>query len=912
MNTPMKVIFVAAACCSSTLSAETLFLDVYLNSVLVNELVEFDHTNDHFWSTDKVLDNSPLSDYASGLTGKVDYCGLQRISCKYSYETQRLYLTADSDMFPTQIISNKRESMLPITKSRGALLNYDIYYRDYESGTATTDILQQWRAFSEVGIFETTANLRKEWNSKNNNAVSEGVTRYDSFWQYNDEKKMRYWRVGDMISGGSSWARQVRMGGIKLSRRFELNPKFVSYPYPEFIGSAVLPSDVEVFINNYKMFNGNVEPGKFVIDSEPKINGFASASIITTDINGQAVTRDLQFYVAPELLREGVYDYDLNLGVLRQNFGIRSFDYDSNLTGIADVRYGLTNSITLSSHLELNEGIYNLGIGTDFTFANVGVFSFALSHGKDSANSGWLGSAGYRFQADNWGFSAQVKQQQSGYRDIGTTQFVLPIKREAQANAAYSFGNGVSLGIGYFDIEKFDNDNRQLVSGFYNQSLGSSSLSASANFDLNTKDVSLGLNLSIPFGQRSRASISHVHNNRSENRTVASASISRIGNRGFKGSMSNVVGSSELSANGSWRTDKIELSSGYYNRGGSSGYWGQLSGSLVLSKNSVLMGNRIADTFAVVSTGGIADVPVLVENQVVGESDENGVLLVTGLASYNPVNISISTKTLPIDTNVINDRVQIMAAENHGVDVDFELYQTKAAIIILNDKSGQPIPVGTVASLNGEQGDNFVGWDGELYLEKLQDNNTLILKWDDKQCTLEFPYVKESEDIPIIGPLLCQESATETAFKQSERLNESATPEAININNEGCEAHYVDLKNEEYICEVHLIEAFFEDKFLKEGTITLITHLDQKIKAYADSTVTLPLISSYIFKYPTTLPNPQNIKSGQVLQLDYSDYEHHYYPLPTTCMVNKQLRQSLYSTHKSDRLVYIMTRGESV
>ncbi|WP_372943496.1 FimD/PapC C-terminal domain-containing protein, partial [Shewanella sp.] len=101
-----------------------------------------------------------------------------------------------------------------------------------------------------------------------------------------------------------------------------------------------------------------------------------------------------------------------------------------------------------------------------------------------------------------------------------------------------------------------------------------------------------------------------------------------------------------------------------------------------------------------------------------------------------------------------------MAAENHGVDVDFELYQTKAAIVIVNDEQGQPIPVGALATLNGEQNGEFVGWDGELYLEKLLDNNTLTLVWDGKQCVLEFAYSKQEDDIPVIGPLVC---ATEDA-----------------------------------------------------------------------------------------------------------------------------------------------------
>jgi outer membrane usher protein len=755
MKNLTKVILVAASTYTSAVSAETLYLDVYLNGVQVNQLIEFNHIQNHFWSSEDVLGSSSLAEYASGLKGRVDYCNLQAVTCDYSYETQRLYLTADIDLFPAQVINSKKRTSIPITRSSGALVNYDIYYRDYQSGTTTVDLLQQWRAFGDWGVFETTANYRKELGGSDSSTVDEGMIRYDSYWQYNDEENMRYWRVGDMISAGNPWARQVRMGGIKLSRRFELDPQYVSYPYPEFIGSAVLPSDVEVFVNNYKMYSGNVEPGNFILDSEPTVNGFASASIVTTDINGQAVSRDLQFYVAPDLLKQGVYDYDLNLGVLRQGFGLDSFDYDSNLTAIADVRYGLTDYMSVSSHAELSKDVYNVGFGTDFTLGNLGVFSFAAAHGQDKNNSGWLGLAGYRFQANNWGFSAQVKQQQQGYRDTGSTQFVSQIEREVQANAAYSFDNGVSVGVGYFDITKFDDDDRRLVSAFYNQSIDTASISASVNWDPDRDDVSVGLNFSIPFGTRSRASVSHVRDNKGEDRTVASASFARNGNRGFRGNVSNVVGTSDFSANGSWRGDKVELTGGYYNRGGSSGHWGQASGSLIWSKSRFLLGNRVADTFAVVSTGGIADVPVLIENQEVGESDDDGMLLVTGLASYNPVNISINTKSLPLDTNVVNDQIQVMAAESHGVDVDFELYQTKAAIVIVNDEQDQPIPVGALATLNGEQNGDFVGWDGELYLEKLQDNNTLTLIWDGKQCVLEFAYSKQEDDIPVIGPLVC-------------------------------------------------------------------------------------------------------------------------------------------------------------
>ncbi|KOO57811.1 hypothetical protein WH43_11900 [Rheinheimera sp. KL1] len=740
---------------SASISAETLFLDVFLNGVKVKELVQFEHEQQHFWSEENIFSETSLSDYAEGLSGRIDYCALSSIQCEYDIYSQRLYLTAELGLFPAQRIVALTKNQLSPTKSYGALLNYDTYVRDFSGGAQTADVLQQWRGFGNFGIVETTANYRKYFGSDVSRIMNEGFVRYDSFWQYNDEANMRFLRVGDMISGSSSWARQVRMGGVKFSRRFELDPQFVRYPYPEFAGSAVLPSDVEIFVNNARLFAGQVAPGPFVLDSEPSITGLATATIVTTDLNGQAVSQEVEFYIAPDLLRKGIFDYDLNLGVLRQGFGISSFDYGSSTVGIADFRYGLSDALTLGTHIEFGSGVYNIGSGTDFNLANLGVISLAAAYGESKQDSGWLGLFGYRFQTRNWGVAFKYKQQQQTYQDIGTTQQVQQNKREIQANAAYSFNNGISMGTGYFILEPFEGEKRRLLSVFYNQSFESASLSASLNWDAELSATSFGISLSVPLGSRYRANVNAQRDTTGKINTLVTASQARASNQGLRWVASTVVGASDYSASGSWKGRTAEYSGGVYDIGESKGYYAQASGAVVWSDNTLLLGNRIADSFAIVSTGGLANVPVVVENQLVGESDSNGLLLVTGLASYNPVNISINTKPLPLDTNVVNDRVTVVTASGHGARVNFELYQTHAAIIIVHDIKGKPLPVGTTVMLNNEEVPYFVGWDGELYLEKLQKTNTVTLKNGKFSCVVEFNFDVIPDDIPVLGPFVC-------------------------------------------------------------------------------------------------------------------------------------------------------------
>src|SRR5690606_9204170 len=58
------------------------------------------------------------------------------------------------------------------------------------------------------------------------------------------------------------------------------------------------------------------------------------------------------------------------------------------------------------------------------------------------------------------------------------------------------------------------------------------------------------------------------------------------------------------------------------------------SGSLALIGGGLDASRRVDDGFALVSTGGFADVPVTVENNVVGHTGRNGRLLVTRLNAY--------------------------------------------------------------------------------------------------------------------------------------------------------------------------------------------------------------------------------------------------------------------------------------
>src|SRR5690606_34292039 len=105
---------------------------------------------------------------------------------------------------------------------------------------------------------------------------------------------------------------------------FALQPYQTTAPLASFVGEAVLPSTVELYINGLRQSTQRVPPGQFQIDSLPSLNGAGRAEVIVTDINGQRRILNFDFYGAPSLLRQGLFDWSVETGFVRNDYGLRS------------------------------------------------------------------------------------------------------------------------------------------------------------------------------------------------------------------------------------------------------------------------------------------------------------------------------------------------------------------------------------------------------------------------------------------------------------------------------------------------------------------------------------------------------------------------------------------------------------
>ncbi|WP_038896562.1 FimD/PapC C-terminal domain-containing protein, partial [Xanthomonas vasicola] len=65
--------------------------------------------------------------------------------------------------------------------------------------------------------------------------------------------------------------------------------------------------------------------------------------------------------------------------------------------------------------------------------------------------------------------------------------------------------------------------------------------------------------------------------------------------------------------------------------------------------------------------------------------------------------------------------------QQSGVAVHFGITRVRAAIVVLHDVQGAPLPVGSVVQRDGSSERVVVGYDGETYLDNLQRDNRILV-----------------------------------------------------------------------------------------------------------------------------------------------------------------------------------------
>lgn len=653
--------------------------------------------------------------------------------------------------------------------STGLLLNYSAFSQvthDFENsvtGINGGSLSLEARAFLPLGTLSQSGLVGTTTFS------DATALRLDTIWSYADEANARSWRVGDVTSGGLAWTRPIRMGGAQVQRNFSLRPNLITMPLPSFSGSAALPSTVDVYVNNVKTYSQAIEAGPYHIENLPVVTGSGRARVVVTDSSGRKTERESEFFTSPDLLRQGLFDYSLDLGVARRDYGTESFTYGDEPLALASLRYGLTDWLTGELHAESDLTLVNGGFGFAAGLDSFGevTAAFAVSNSEDGLGGQFF--AGWNTQFDRLHVSASMRRTFGDYEDLASitagdhgsnSEIGLNPRAIDQVSLSYGFPDfQASAGIGLVHIEEENGDHTLIGSGSLAKSFGNSlSLYASGFLEAEQGgNYGLFAGLSYTFGNSLSASSSTSLSNESVT-GVASLARSRNGAApgGYGWRVSKGEGDNRFtSADASYQSDAGLLQAGAFQQGGGASLSMAMDGSVVAAGGGVFLGNRIDEAFAVVDVGA-ANVPVRLENRGIGATRSNGKLLVTGLKAYQKNKISIDIANLPVMADIPKTETRVVPRENSGVTVDFGIKTiSSAAIVIVTDGEGKPLPAGTSVTLKGNDEPFLVGFDGEVYMTGLAAGNEFESAANSVACTGRFDFAPASDEQQVIGPVKC-------------------------------------------------------------------------------------------------------------------------------------------------------------
>ncbi|WP_284084137.1 fimbrial biogenesis outer membrane usher protein, partial [Acinetobacter nosocomialis] len=421
---------------------------------------------------------------------------LKGIQFKYLENEQSLNLQVPSSMLSDYSVdlngqSTTNTNLLKMKPLNAAILNYSLYH------TITND--ESIFSGSAEGIFNSALGNFSSgvlYNGSNQNSYShEKWVRLESKWQYVDPEKVRIYTLGDFISNSSDWGSSVRLAGFQWSSAYTQRGDIVTSALPQFSGSAALPSTLDLYVNQQKIYSGLVPSGPFDIKQLPFISG-NEVTLVTTDATGQQSITKKPYYFSSKILAKGINEFSVDVGVPRYNYGLYSNDYDDVTFASGAIRYGYSNSLTLSGGVEAStDGLSNVGTGFAKNLFGVGVINADIAASQYKDENGYSALVGLEGRiSKNISFNTSYRKVFDNYFDLARVSQIRYLKENQisaepqnylsysaladeiiRAGINYNFYAGYGVYVGYNQIKYSDNSYKLLsanLSGSLNKNWG--------------------------------------------------------------------------------------------------------------------------------------------------------------------------------------------------------------------------------------------------------------------------------------------------------------------------------------------------------------------------------------------------------------------------------------------------------
>jgi outer membrane usher protein len=786
------VIFVVLTVRRAEAADQILLLEVVINGFDTGKIGEFVLRDGALFARREELTDLGFrvpEDVTKTGDGMVALSTLPGLTSHLDQPTQTLIVTATADrLLPQQLRTNAPAAgSYHVESGTGATLNYDLtgMYSSHNIAIGQLDL----RIFSPWGVASSTALV---YAGESPSGANMAIIRLDSSYVYSDPDAGRRYHLGDFITGGLTWTRPVRLGGAQITADFSMRPDLVTFPLPVVSGTVAVPSTVDVLVNSTKLLSQQVPPGPFQVSQIPVVSGAGTITMKVTNVLGQQITTVLPYYTSANLLAPGLQTYTVEIGRVRRNYGMVSNDY-GNLAGFATYRRGIATNLTLETHAEGTAHQYMVGGGLVINLFDFGVANVSAADSAGAGKPGAQISFGMQRLGRVFSFGANASFANHNFRDVAAMSGDPVPRRQISANAGLSLGRYGSFGLAYADIDRdvtpepisyfvpgsyapssssvpggvtsFANGvisftpamRTHLLTASYSAQAHGIALYASGFHDLvhNGSGTGILFGITIPLGARSSISAAADFASANSQQIQAQQSVVSIGDWGYQ-AYANRDNSDHEFGELQYKSPWSLVSVGADHIDQQTTFRTEAQGAFSFVDGSLFASNTINDSFAIVDTNGMPGVHVLEENRPIGITGSDGKLLVPDLRSFDTNHLAIDPTDVPVDAVVPYVSRDVRPQDRSGAVVKFPIHASHGALLVLVDKSGKPLPLGSSATLQASGATVPVGYDGEAFVEDLGNTNRLAVQFPSGQrCIVIFQYHPVAGKIPTIGPLTC-------------------------------------------------------------------------------------------------------------------------------------------------------------
>lgn len=634
-------------------------------------------------------------------------------------------------------------------------------------------------------------NYKEKIGSKSNNEnffanINSGINL--GAWQFRDESNYSYyshgksqWKnntryvykalsqitagltIGDFYTPATLFT-SISFRGASLATEMGMLPNSSQGFAPIIRGVAQTNALVSVYQNENLVFQENVPPGEFSFrDIQPTAGG-GDLLVVIQEADGRRESFTVPFSAVPDMLKEGVYRYNVILGESR----INNTDYRPKFVQ-GELHYGLNNLVTLYAGGIVSEDYYSalIGSGWNFKFGAISADithasadlqkdkktgqSFRLSYSKYmDATLTNLTLAAYRYSTrDYYSFVDSIyahdnyqawkdyqhdlaKQQgnNNASSDLDLTTF--DALRGSRAKNTFTVNLNQYLGgqrgviflsgthRNYWNTDESNREYQLGYSNNYKDIAYNFSVSKLRNYD-NKEETRYYLNVSVPisfFDKRANINTSvYATDSRYQQSTLSiSGTAGQDDLINYTLTSSNQTGGNNLiGANMSYRHPYSTLSASYteannYRQGGLG-----TRGTIVAIPNHIVFSGDTGNTYTIIEAPMANN--MMVNGNKATLTNNHGVVLVANTIPYRTNTYVLTNTEYPSNAEVVGNITHVtpyLGAVNH---LSLTTDQRQTFIIRASLENNESLPFGTEILNNKKQSIGYVGQSSVLYFK---------------------------------------------------------------------------------------------------------------------------------------------------------------------------------------------------